>query len=317
MENRQALREEYLVWLGAVRRRPPNTVRAYAYDLDLFFAWCGECALDPLEASPGDIRAFVGGLGRSRVSRVSVNRTLSTIRGLYRWLVHTGKRGDNPAGMVRNLRPPKILPVFLWEDEMAAFAALPEEAGILWPERDRALILSMYTAGLRVSEAAGLTLAVLDQDMRSARVMGKGNRERRVFFSAEAKDALLAWLPARALVLGRREAAGKIFVSRKGLPLSVSGIRWIIERYAQQSGAQKRVHPHALRHSFATHLVNAGADVRVVQELLGHASLSTTQRYTHVDVERLKEVYARSHPHAGGPPRPVPAQMTRKTGGLS
>jgi integrase/recombinase XerC len=228
---------------------------------------------------------------------VSVNRALSSIRGFYRWLVRFGRRKDNPALNLRNLRTPKTLPVFLWEGEMADFAYLPDTAGILWPQRDKALILTMYSAGLRISELTDFSLKSLDRDLGGGRVLGKGGKERQVFFSDEAVEALAAYLPSRQERIKADRPTDRLFVNSRGGPISVAGARWIIARYSGLSGLQKNVHPHALRHSFATHLVNAGCDVRIVQELLGHACLSTTQRYTHVDMERLKKVYAGAHPH--------------------
>jgi integrase/recombinase XerC len=155
----------------------------------------------------------------------------------------------------------------------------------------------MYSAGLRISETAGLATDSLDADLGGARVTGKGDKERRVFFSGEAREALGLWLPVRKARIKAERPTDKLFVNRNGGPISVPGLRWIITKYAERSGLQKNVHPHALRHSFATHLVNSGCDVRVIQELLGHASLSTTQRYTHVDIEGLKRIHAEAHPH--------------------
>jgi integrase/recombinase XerC len=303
MENKaKAVMEEYLLWLRAVRRRPETTIRAYTHDLESFFSWCGDYELDPLLADTKTLRGFIGGMGRQHISRVSVNRALSSVRGFYRWLVRTGKREDDPAGTLRNLKAPKNLPVFLWENEMADFASLPDETGILWPARDKAILLAMYTGGLRISETASLTVKGLDRDLLGAKIIGKGDNERHIYFTGEAKESIVAWLPVRqSLIRGGAAARGRLFISRKGGPLTVSGLRWIISRYAEQEGVQKKVHPHALRHSFATHLVNSGCDVRIVQELLGHASLSTTQRYTHVDIEHLKQVYSKAHPHSGAP----------------
>ncbi|MDR3172721.1 MAG: tyrosine-type recombinase/integrase, partial [Treponema sp.] len=199
----------------------------------------------------------------------------------------------------RNLKSPKTLPSFLWEPEMARFAVLPETSGILWPARDKALILVMYSAGLRISELVSLSLHKLDSDLGGGRVIGKGDKERFVFFSEEAREALAAYLPERQarIKAGGKNSTDRVFINRNGRAISIPGVRWIIARYAEHSGLGKHIHPHSLRHSFATHLVNSGCDVRVVQELLGHASLSTTQRYTHVDIERLKKVYAKAHPH--------------------
>jgi integrase/recombinase XerC len=182
---------------------------------------------------------------------------------------------------------------------MAHFSELPEKAGILWPERDKALIMIMYSAGLRISETAALSLKNVDKDLGGARIIGKGNKERRVFFSDEAKEALSAYLPARNGRIKAEHPTEKLFVSLRGGAISIPGVRWIISKYAERSSLDKSINPHALRHSFATHLMNSGCDVRVVQELLGHASISTTQRYTHVNVERLKKVYSNAHPHGG------------------
>jgi integrase/recombinase XerC len=139
----------------------------------------------------------------------------------------------------------------------------------------------------------------MEADFSGARIIGKGNKERRVFFSEEAKEAIIAYLSARNERIKAERPTDKIFISLKGDPISVPGVRWIISKYAERSGLDKAIHPHSLRHSFATHLVNSGCDVRVVQELLGHASISTTQRYTHVNMERLKKVYNNAHPHGG------------------
>jgi integrase/recombinase XerC len=179
---------------------------------------------------------------------------------------------------------------------------LPETAGILWPQRDKALILAMYTAGLRISEVVSLNMDKISQSLDEAKITGKGGKQRYVFFSDEAKEAIIEYLPHRKALLrtaGIDDKTHALFISRKGKAISVPGVRWIISRYAGHSNLGKNIHPHSLRHSFATHLVNSGCDVRIVQEMLGHSSLSTTQRYTHVNMEKLKKVYASAHPHAG------------------
>jgi integrase/recombinase XerC len=289
--------EEYLGYLRSVRGVSDRTERAYRVDLLRFAAYCENRGVRAETASSREAQGFIGDLSAEGISSVSVNRSLSAIRGFYRWLIRFGRRKDNPMGNLRNLRTPKTLPSFLWEGEMAEFADLPDTAGILWPLRDKALILAMYSAGLRISELAELSLKSLDGDLGGGRVMGKGGKERQILFSDEGRDAIAAYLPARQARIKAERPTDRLFVNRRGGPLSVAGIRWIIARYSLRSGLQKNVHPHALRHSFATHLVNAGCDVRIVQELLGHASLSTTQRYAHVDMERLKKVYAEAHPH--------------------
>ncbi|MDR0553781.1 MAG: tyrosine-type recombinase/integrase [Treponema sp.] len=290
--------DEYLSYLRAVRDVSPSTLSAYGKDLEAFADHCARQGGDPAKASPRLVQSFIAVLTTAGKAPVSVNRTLSSVRGFYRWLVRMGFRLDNPSDALRNLKVPKTLPVFLWEEEMANFAELPETEGILWPERDKTLILLMYSGGLRISETASLTLRSLEEDLGGARIIGKGNKERVVFFSDEAKDALKFWLAVRRERIPAERPTDMLFINKRGGGLSVPGLRWIISRYARRSGLRKNVHPHALRHSFATHLLNSGCDVRVVQELLGHASLSTTQRYTHVNIEGLRQIYAKAHPHA-------------------
>lgn len=297
-ENERGLLAAYLAYLHASRGASDKTLAAYRADLSGFFAFCERRELRPEEARRGDIEIFIGELSLEGKAARSVNRALSTLRGFFRYLVRFRRRKDNPVETLRNLKTPSHLPVFLWENEMSAFAGLPQNAGILWEARDSALILCMYSAGLRISEAASLTVNTLERDLSSARVLGKGGRERAVFFSGRAQTALRAWLAEREAALAGGVEPLALFISRKGAPLSVAGARWIIGEYAKRAGLPKNIHPHSLRHSFATHLMNGGCDIRVVQELLGHKNLSTTQIYTHTTIERLKKVYKDAHPHA-------------------
>jgi len=298
--------QEYISYIEAVRGCSVNTVDAYKNDLSRYASYCSNHEIDIVNAEPYEVQSFIADLSADSMSAVSVNRNLSSIRGLYRWMVRFEKRKDNPCSSLRNVKTPVRLPSVLWEDEMADFASLPETSGILWQERDKALILVMYSAGLRISEIVSLAMENISKGMDEAKITGKGGKQRYVFFSDEAKDALSDYLPQRAARLkmeGINEKKGSLFISRKGKAISVPGVRWIISRYAKltnmkQKGSGKNIHPHALRHSFATHLVNSGCDVRIVQEMLGHSSISTTQRYTHVNLENLKKVYAKAHPHA-------------------
>jgi integrase/recombinase XerC len=304
MENTPVM-QEYLSYLQSVRRVASHTVTAYGKDLARYAQYCTESGLAAEKAARHDLQGFIASLSGEHLSPTSLNRFLSSIRGFYRWMVRFGKREDNPCGGLRNFKTPQHLPSVLWEEEMAVFAELPDTAGILWPARDKALIMAMYSAGLRISELASLTFASLTgnkKDPEGAKITGKGGKERYVFFSDEARTALRDYLPERLANLqevGVKDAdkKGPLFISRKGKPLSVPGVRWIIARYAERSGLGKNIHPHSLRHSFATHLVNSGCDVRIVQEMLGHTSLSTTQRYAHVNIEGMKRVYAKAHPH--------------------
>jgi site-specific recombinase XerD len=295
---------EYLSYLRAVRGLSERTAEAYGNDLSRFASYCGNRGIEPETAGAYDVRGFIADLHAERIAPTSVNRSLSSIRGFYRWMLRFGKRSDNPCGNLRNVKTPQNLPSVLWEEEMAGFAELPDTAGILWPARDKALIMTMYSAGLRISELVSLTMNNVTGSLEGARIIGKGGKERYVFFSDEGRSALAEYLPERAArirIAGLKGPGleGALFISRKGRPISVPGVRWIIARYAECSGLEKNIHPHSLRHSFATHLVNSGCDVRIVQEMLGHSSLSTTQRYTHVSIEGLKKVYAKAHPHGG------------------
>jgi integrase/recombinase XerC len=297
-QNENGVLAAYLAYLHASRGAAEKTLAAYRADLAAFFAFCEKRALRPEEAQRSDVEIFIGDLSLEGKAARSVNRALSTLRGFFRYLVRFHIRCDNPVETLCNVKAPRHLPVFLWENEMASFARLPGQAGILWEARDTALILCMYSAGLRISEAVSLSVDALPRDLSSARVFGKGGRERAVFFSEAARNALGAWLAARAAALAGGVEPRALFISRKGAPLSTAGARWIIGEYAKRAGIPKNIHPHSLRHSFATHLMNGGCDIRIVQELLGHKNLSTTQIYTHTTIERLKKVYKNAHPHA-------------------
>jgi integrase/recombinase XerC len=297
-----AIVQKYLSYLSSVRGVSERTLEAYDSYLSQFDGYCRNYGIEPEKAEAREVQGFIAELSAERRSPASVNRALSSVRGFYRWMLRFGERKDNPCAGLRNVKNPQSLPSVLWEEEMASFAELPDTAGILWPERDKALIMLMYCAGLRISELAGLSLNDFLQRYEGARITGKGGKERFVFFSDEGRAALLDYLPLRQARLGmtgqeNADQDGKVFISRKGRAISISGVRWIIARYAQRSNLNKNIHPHSLRHSFATHLVNSGCDIRIVQELLGHASLSTTQRYTHVSIEGLKKVYSKAHPH--------------------
>lgn len=294
--------KSYIKYISGVRGAADKTTIAYNIDLTDFVNFCANYDLVPEKATRAELELFISDMSLESKSAASINRSLSSLRGFFRYLVRFKIRKDNPAETLKNVKEPKKLPVFLWEDEMAQFSKLPETAGILWEARDKALIMLMYSSGMRISELVSLTMNSLEKGFCGASVIGKGGKERAVFFSDEARAALLAYLPERVKKLANVQPSGwdceALFINLKGWPLSDAGARWIISEYAKRSGINKNIHPHSLRHSFATHLMNGGCDIRVVQELLGHASLSTTQIYTHTTVARLKEVYHRAHPHA-------------------
>ena len=299
----QGMMKDFLMYLQTVRGLSVRTLEAYTNDLSHFANYCSNHGICPEKANARQVQGFIADLSFEHMSGISINRKLSSIRGFYRWLLRYNHRKDNPCGLLRNTKVPQKLPLVLWEDEMARYAALPEMKNILWPLRDKALILAMYSTGLRVSELVSLTAEMISVNPEEAKITGKGGKQRIVFFSEEARAAIRDYLPERAAKirdsgLKAVNPEGALFISKKGSALSVPGVRWIINTYTQHSGLGKNIHPHSLRHSFATHLVNSGCDIRIVQEMLGHSSLSTTQRYAHVNIEGLKKVYAKAHPHS-------------------
>ncbi|MCL2763766.1 MAG: tyrosine-type recombinase/integrase [Treponema sp.] len=289
-----SLIQEYIKYLASVKGSSKSTLEAYNNDLFRFKNYCANFGIIPEKASSYEVQKFIADLTAESMAATSVNRNLSSIRGFYRWMIRLNKREDNPCSALKNIKTPLRLPEVLWENEMADFASLPDTAGILWPVRDKALIMAMYSAGLRISEVVSLNMANIKSTLEEAKITGKGGKQRYVFFSDEAREAILEYLPQRAARLslsGIDEKKSALFINRKGQPISVPGVRWIISKYSKHSGFGKNIHPHALRHSFATHLVNSGCDVRIVQEMLGHSSISTTQRYSHINIEKMKKTY--------------------------
>jgi len=286
---------EYLEYLESVRGLSGKTVTAYASDLAQFAEFLEGT---PAElADPEDIRGFVASLSRKGFSETSVNRAISSLRGFYVFCVKFGLRKDSPAAGLRGLKTKRSLPGFLFEQETADFLALPESADFA-TARDRALLEFFYSSGCRLAEASGLRMSTLSLARSEAKVLGKGEKERIVFLNAKAKTAMQEYLPYRKALLGEEGDPGYVFLSQRGKPLSGRGIAYLVCERAKASSMAKNVHPHTFRHSLATHLLDRGADIRIVQEILGHSSVSTTQIYTHVSLERLKKVYAQAHPHA-------------------
>ena len=295
--------EGYLAYLAAVRGLAERTLRSYREDLSGYEAFLSRSGLDPDAAGARDIRAYAAALVAEGKAAASVNRALSAIRGYYRYRVKFGDIPADPARDVEGFPSRRHLPRFLFEDEASAFVELAD-GGDFASLRDRALLEFLYSSGCRVGEASGLALDKLDLAGGAAFVTGKGSKERAVFLAPPAREAMAAYLPARAALLARLGAASRaeerhVFVNAKGGRLTERGMEWLVRNYADKAGFPRRVTPHAFRHSFATHLVAAGADIRAVQELLGHASVSTTQVYTHVDMARLRKVYEQAHPHGG------------------
>ena len=301
------MRKDYLAWLRSVRNLSPHTLESYAKDLAKYEAFLEGRGVEPRNAGLSDARGFVGQLSRNGLSPRSVNRIVSGVRGWYRFMERNGEIDANPFAEIRSLRTEKRLPSFLFEEEMARLVELPSQTACaeedsFWKLRDRAVLETLYSTGCRISELVSMNIADMDLKSSTARVMGKGARERNVFLGASAAAALRQYLACRVShgpKSGRSpDSVRAVFINQRGGRITDRGVRFILGEYLVKANLGKRVTPHTFRHSFATHLLDRGADIRAVQELLGHASLSTTQVYTHVGLERLKKVYRRAHPHA-------------------
>jgi tyrosine recombinase XerC len=287
----------YLEYLESVRGLSPRTVVSYAADLRGFEDYLGDKGAKDADAL--DVRNFMASLSERKYSEKSINRMLSGLRGFYAYCLKFGLAQVDPCLGLKGLKTKRSLPEFLFEDEAGAFMELPAGSGFA-AARDRAILEFFYSTGCRLSELTGLRLKGLSMGRGEARVMGKGSKERIVFLNGSAKAAMSEYLALRAAKKrnGAADREDAVFLSQKGLPLSERGAAYIVCSWAKRSVQAKNVHPHTFRHSLATHLLNRGADIRIVQEILGHSSVSTTQIYTHVSLERLKKIYSQAHPHA-------------------
>ena len=284
--------ERYLAHLRNERRLSPHTLSAYRRDADLLVALCGDRPLERLAGA--DIRRFVSTLHGRGLSPRSLARVLSSWRGLYDWLARGRAVASNPCLGVRAPKAAKRLPQTLSPDEAVALVSF-EDASPLG-RRDRALFELAYSSGLRVSELTGLDLESIDGATGEARVLGKGSRTRIVPVGRPALAAIAAWLPERARLARPGEAA--LFVGTSGRRLAPREVQRRIKRWAAAAGLAVDVHPHMLRHSFASHVLQSSGDLRAVQEMLGHASIASTQVYTHLDFQHLAKVYDAAHPRA-------------------
>jgi integrase/recombinase XerC len=286
----------FLRHLDTERNASPHTVKAYAEDLQQF----AEHLREELgrEARPPDvdhllIRAFLARLHRAGLKKTSAARKLASLRSFFRYLCREGVLTKNPARALLSPRLEKRNPVHLDEAQMATLLDVPGEGDAVL--RARAILELLYGAGIRCGELVGLDLGDVDLDGRLLRVLGKGRKERVVPFGTRAQAALRAYLPARLRARPRNEA---LFVNVRGGRLTDRSVRAVLARRMDQTALTHKISPHALRHSFATHLLERGADLRAIQELLGHVSLSTTQRYTHVDTRHILRIYSKTHPRA-------------------
>jgi integrase/recombinase XerC len=293
--------EDFTSYLRDERNLSANTLRAYEREVAGFVEFAQrEMGLGhPREATPATVRAYLAALHSRRLAKVSVQRALAALRTYMRFLGREGVVAANPARVVPTPRAPKPLPEVVGAPQLAELLeALPATSA---GRRDRAALELLYAAGLRVSELVGLDLDDLDLSRRLVRVIGKGNKERVVPFGRQAELAIRSYLPDRAAwrhQAGAADGSEPLLVNQRGGRLSDRSMRRILDAAVQRVALVHKLHPHALRHAFATHLLEAGMDLRAIQELLGHASLSTTQRYTHLDLAHLMETYRKAHPKA-------------------
>src|SRR3954451_15211692 len=274
-----------------------KTRRAYAIDLGQFAAWCDAQALEPAEVTPRTLRRYAATLSDRRAVAATVARKLAALRALYRALREHGAVAQNPADLIPSPKRPRNLPRVLRPDEMAALldripASTPLEL------RDRALFEVAYASGLRAEELVTLDVAAVDFDGEKLRVEGKGGKTRIVPAGEPALRAVARYLERARPVLENRDGEAALFLSRSGRRLSTSDVRRRLRAWTRRAEVQGGVSPHTLRHSFATHLLEGGAALRAIQELLGHASISTTQTYTRIESSRLRKAYAKAHPRA-------------------
>jgi integrase/recombinase XerC len=330
--------QKYLAYLRSVRNSSPHTVLNYGKDLEQFLAYLSPpdaSAPELAEVTHQILREYVGHLHSQKLQKSSIARKLASLRSFFKFCVREGMLRENPARLVRTPKLPKRIPSVVSAEEMNGFlnqlAARPAEqaagsirarkppaegrpSGSRFPDaeallvrRDRALLELLYAAGLRVSELTGLNLADLDRREKMLRVRGKGNKERIVPYGGKAQDALDAYWPVREeLLLQAKTVGGRkgpvhgeaVFLNYAGRRLTQRSVGRIVKKYVRLANVNWDLHPHSLRHAFATHLLADGADLRAIQELLGHQSLSTTQKYTHASIRQLMDTYDKAHPHA-------------------
>lgn len=333
--------KEFLAYLQLNRHVSPHTVRAYDSDITQYLAWvAGDKQRKMSELTPADldltsVRAHLAELNKAGKARTSVARKLSALRTFVKYLRREELIEHDPTAMAVAPKRDQTIPTHLSEPEIARLIEMPSTADPLG-RRDRAILELFYASGLRLSELVGINLEDLNLSSRMVRVMGKGGKERLLPFNQNAATALRAWLADRAAILAERQARGSrrpaiaprkkapaavrhraavdpLFLNVRGGRLTGRSVDRMLRRYVAACSTRLGISPHALRHSFATHLLQRGADLRAIQELLGHSRLSTTQRYTHVNAAQLIDVYRKSHPRAsaiapdGGPAAPEAA----------
>jgi integrase/recombinase XerC len=292
---------QFLRYLAVERNSSQLTIKSYREDLidlaDYLIENLGS-SVTPSDVTPRDLRGYVAALHEAGYAQTSIARKLASLRSFYRFAQRQQMCDSNPAKPLRNPRAGRKLPHYLTTDEIGKLLIAPAKTDWLGL-RDRAILETVYSAGLRVSEVVGLNDGDLDFADQIARIRGKGRKERLAPLGKFSIEALKSYMPLREF--SKKESCGReapVFINRFGTRLTVRSVGRMLEKYIAELGLDTRTSPHTLRHSFATHLIDRGADIRSVQELLGHKSLVTTQIYTHLSTANLREVYARAHPRA-------------------
>ncbi|PKN67667.1 MAG: tyrosine recombinase XerC [Deltaproteobacteria bacterium HGW-Deltaproteobacteria-12] len=296
---------DFQTYLTAERNVSEHTRVAYTSDLEEFAEFLQKnnfiSKRDEIAGVETEtIRSYLGYLFRQKVKKVSVNRKISSLRSFYKFLVRQGKAKSNPAGMIQTSKTEKYMPNFLSVDEMFSLLNVQSSASLA-DLRNLAMLELFYSSGLRLSELAGLNVIDLDLNQALVKVRGKGRKERIVPLGGPARKALEEYLDRTSTARKKVDAdvfKSPLFLNTRGARISGRSIARIVDAATAKSGIGRKISPHALRHTFATHLLNAGADLRSIQELLGHESLSTTQKYTAVNINRMMEIYDKAHPRA-------------------
>jgi len=294
----QKIFDRYIQYLEAERNASPYTIRNYRSDLADFFKFLKGKELTLLnEVDRHVLRDYLSHLAERSIAKNSIARKLSAIRSFFRYLVREELIPKNPIEQVSSPKLDRRLPSFLTKEEMEKLLNAPDLSTPLG-QRDQALLELLYASGLRVSELTGLTPEQVDLNSNEIRVWGKGSKERMVLMGEPAAGALKNYIEDGRLKLMGKKKTQALFLDRYGQRLTERSVQRLLEQYAKKAGIGKRVHPHMLRHTFATHMLDGGADLRVVQELLGHARLTSTQIYTHVTKGQARKVYLSAHPLA-------------------
>jgi len=283
-------------YLKTLKGLSESTLRAYLNDVSSWLDFLDRQGVLSEDAGRDDARLYISTLSMRQLASSTINRTLSSLKGYYTYLESHAVVTGNPFTAVRSMKKPATLPVYLTNREIGVLLSHVEGTGFT-AQRDRTLFEMLYSTGCRVSELCHLTVRSVATDRILIR--GKGGRQRYVFIGDKAREALNDYLPLREEHLAAKglERIQSLILDEQGKGLTTRGVYYILQKYMRKSGLNRKIGPHAFRHAFATEILNEGADIRVVQEMLGHASLSTTQVYTHTGIERIRQVYRNAHPH--------------------